>query len=43
MTSVQSRYKLLNATNLKQRPYLPWLVKGLLPAKGLAVIYGPSG
>jgi hypothetical protein len=43
MSSVQSRYKLLNATNLKQRPYLPWLVKGVLPAKGLAVIYGPSG
>jgi len=43
MTSIQSRYKLLNATNLKQRPYLSWLVKDLLPAKGLAVIYGPSG
>jgi len=35
--------KLISAIELKRRPPLQWVVKGLLPSKGLAAIYGQSG
>ncbi len=38
-----SRYKLLSADEVRALPLLLWLVKGLLPLMGLAVIFGPSG
>jgi hypothetical protein len=41
--SKPSRYKLLNGSDLAQLPPLVWLVKGVLPATGIAGIYGPSG
>lgn len=37
------RYKLLKESDLLTLPKLEWLVKGALPSKGIAVIYGPSG
>ena len=37
------RYRLLNGSDLEQLPPLVWLVKGVLPATGIAGIYGPSG
>lgn len=37
------RYKLLSGSDLEQLPPLVWLVKGVLPAIGIAGIYGPSG
>jgi len=37
------RYRLLNGSDLGQLPPLVWLVKGVLPATGIAGIYGPSG
>ena len=37
------RYKLLKESDLLTLPKLEWLVKGALPSRGIAVIYGPSG
>ena len=37
------RFKLLKYDDLANLPPLEWLVKGMLPATGLAGIYGPSG
>ena len=37
------RYRLLKESDLLTLPKLEWLVKGALPSKGIAVIYGPSG
>lgn len=37
------RYKLLGGVELKALAPLRWLIKGVLPARGLAVLYGPSG
>lgn len=37
------RYRLLSGSDLEQLPPLVWLVKGVLPATGIAGIYGPSG
>ncbi len=37
------RYKLLNGNDLERLPNLNWLVKGVLPATGIACIYGQSG
>lgn len=37
------RFKLLNHQDLQSLPGLAWRVKGVLPAKGIAGIYGPSG
>ena len=37
------RYKLLTADELANMPPLQWLVRGVLPATGLACIYGASG
>ena len=38
-----SRYKILSRTDILALPPVQWRVKGLLPTKGLAAIYGPSG
>jgi putative DNA primase/helicase len=37
------RFRLLNYRDLANLPGLTWLVKGVLPATGIAGIYGPSG
>lgn len=36
------RYKLLNSADLATLPPLKWRVRGVLPADGLAGLYGPS-
>jgi putative DNA primase/helicase len=36
------RYKLLGAADLRDLPPLQWCVRGVLPAVGLAALYGPS-
>lgn len=36
-------HRLITAAQLKALPPLNWLIRGLLPTKGLASIYGPSG
>jgi len=38
----EPRYKLLTATELRELPPLAWRVRGVLPAVGLAALYGPS-
>ena len=38
----EPRYKLLNAADLRNLPPLAWRVRGVLPAVGLAALYGPS-
>ena len=38
----EPRYKLLTAADLRDLPPLPWRVRGVLPAVGLAALYGPS-
>lgn len=37
-----SRYKLLDGIQIRSLPPLSWLVKGVLPSKGLAAVFGPS-
>jgi hypothetical protein len=37
-----SRYKLLDSTCMRALPPLIWRVKGVLPAVGLAALFGPS-
>jgi putative DNA primase/helicase len=37
-----ARYKLLNSADLHALPPLKWRVRGVLPADGLAGLYGPS-
>lgn len=37
------RFRLLSATQVMNAPPLQWLVRGVLPATGLACIYGASG
>jgi hypothetical protein len=39
----EPRYKLLNRHDLAALPALSWRVRGVLPAVGLASVYGPSG
>jgi putative DNA primase/helicase len=39
----EMRYKLLSSADLLNAPPMRWLVRGVIPAKGLAAIYGPSG
>lgn len=41
--SNEPRYKLLTGDDLAQLPPLRWAVRGVLPAQGLAAVYGPSG
>jgi hypothetical protein len=38
----EPRYKLLTADQLRDLPPLAWRVRGVLPAVGLAALYGPS-
>lgn len=38
----EPRYKLLGADDLRDLPPLAWRVRGVLPAVGLAALYGPS-
>lgn len=38
----EPRYKLLGADDLRNLPALQWRVRGVLPAVGLAALYGPS-
>ncbi len=38
----EPRYKLLGADALRNLPALEWRVRGVLPAEGLAGLYGPS-
>lgn len=42
-TVVPARYKLCAASELMDTPTMAWLVKGLLPQKGLGLFYGQSG
>lgn len=37
------RFKLISGTELHNAPSMKWLIRGLLPRTGLAVLYGPSG
>jgi hypothetical protein len=37
------RFRLLGSTDLRALPPLAWCVRGVLPAHGLASVYGPSG
>lgn len=39
----EPRYKLMTGEDLEALPPLRWLVRGVLPAEGLAALYGPSG
>lgn len=39
---LEPRYKLLGADDLRNLPPLAWRVRGVLPAVGLAGLYGPS-
>ena len=36
------RYTLLKAAEIVDRPPLRWMVRGVLPAEGIAALYGPS-
>lgn len=42
MNNQFSRFKLLRQSDLVHLPPMSWFVKGVLPANGTAVIYGPS-
>jgi putative DNA primase/helicase len=37
------RYKLLGSADLQAVPPMTWRVRGVLPAQGMASVYGPSG
>ncbi|OJZ17949.1 MAG: hypothetical protein BGP21_06455 [Thiobacillus sp. 65-29] len=37
------KFKLLTDDDLEAMPPVPWLVRGVLPATGIAAIFGPSG
>ncbi|MDE2174897.1 MAG: AAA family ATPase [Betaproteobacteria bacterium] len=39
----ERRYKLASAGDLSELPPMRWLVRGVLPAQGLAAVYGPPG
>lgn len=41
--SAQTAYRLLTADDVAALPPISWRVKGVIPASGLAAIYGPSG
>lgn len=38
----EARFRLLSGADLSQLPPLSWRVRGVLPAAGIAAIYGPS-
>lgn len=37
------RYLLLTDDDLSKRPPVKWIIKGVLPSQGIAVVFGPSG
>lgn len=37
------RFHVMSADELARRPALPWLVKGVLPRRGIGSIFGPPG
>lgn len=39
----QKEFRLLSASEVAAQPDMKWAVEGVLPASGLACIYGPSG
>ena len=39
----ETRYRLSNRNDLMAMPPLEWIVKGVLPSRGLAAVFGPSG
>lgn len=39
----RTRYKLLKGADLEALPPIEWRIKGILPSRGVAAIYGPSG
>ena len=41
-SSAEPRYRLLKSADLRNLPPLTWRIHGVLPAEGLASIYGPS-
>ena len=41
--SVPLRYQLMSGSELATQPPMKWLIKDILPAEGLAAVYGPSG
>ena len=40
---LENRFKLLSGRDIANLPPLRWLVRGVLPADGVAALYGPSG
>lgn len=40
--SPDMRYKLLSGNDLMSLPPMRWILRGILPAEGLAALYGPS-
>lgn len=38
-----SRFRLLSGADLEAIPPISWRVKGILPTRGIAAVYGPSG
>ena len=40
--SHEPRYKLLGSTDIRALPPMKWRIQGVLPARGLAGLYGPS-
>lgn len=40
--ALEQRYRLLSAADLLAMPPTPWRVRGVLPASGIAAMYGPS-
>lgn len=41
--SPAKRFRLLGSEDVRKRPPMAWRVRGVLPAQGVASIYGPSG
>jgi len=39
----EARFKLLGSADLHALPALAWRVRGVLPAEGIAAVFGPSG
>lgn len=42
-TLTKSKFTLLSVHELNRLPAIEWLIKGILPNKGLAAVFGPSG
>lgn len=39
----ETHYNLLSGAELSNAPPMRWMIRGVIPAEGLAAIYGPSG